>query len=181
MPYSEVQIESPCGENLWLSYKGRPVMTDKTNLPRGEVYVAPLESSAHGTLAIERAFLQGKDAGQLVLGFDSGRLCRITGSENAVSLLQAILASASGERDIIAEFAIGLNPGVTKLTGLVSLDEKMLGSIHIAIGMNKNFGSTNESNLHLDSVVPGQTVYLDGELLTMDGRLQTEICACSGI
>ena len=139
----------------------------------GEVYVAPVESSAHGTITIEHAFLQGKDAGRLELGFDEGRLSRITGSESAVSLLQAILASARGEKDVIAEFAIGLNPGVTKLTGLVSLDEKMLGSVHIAIGMNKNFGGMNESNLHLDFVVPGQTVLLDGEPLIFDGRLKT--------
>ncbi|MDP2859026.1 MAG: aminopeptidase [Bacillota bacterium] len=171
--HSEVQIQSPLGHDLRLSYKGRPVYADKTNLPRGEVYVAPVESSVHGTITIEHAFLQGKDAGRLELGLNQGRLGRITGSESAVSLLQAILASARGEKDVIAEFAIGLNPGVTKLTGLVSLDEKMLGSVHIAIGMNKNFGGMNESNLHLDFVVPGQTVLLDGEPLIIDGRLKT--------
>jgi leucyl aminopeptidase (aminopeptidase T) len=171
--HSEVQIQSPLGHDLRLSYKGRPVYTDKTNLPRGEVYVAPVESSAHGTITIDHAFLQGKDAGRLELGFDDGRLSRITGSESSVSLLQALLASARGEKDVIAEFAIGLNPGVTKLTGLVSLDEKMLGSVHIAVGMNKNFGGMNESNLHLDFVVPGQTVLLDGEALIVHGRLKT--------
>jgi len=172
--HSEVQIQSPCGATLCLSYAGRLVSTDKTSVPRGEVYMAPVESSADGTIVIEHAFLQGKDAGRLELGFDSGRLTRIAGSERAVSMLRAILASASGDKDMIAEFGIGLNPGVAALTGLVSLDEKMLGSIHIAIGMNKNFGGVNESNLHLDFVVPGQTVYVDGKPLIVQGRLPAE-------
>ncbi len=168
---SNINIQSPSGSALHLSYAGRPVYTDKTSVPRGEVYTAPVESSANGNIVIDHAFLQGKDTGRLEFGFDDGHLARIEGSERAVGVLKTILASASGDKEMIAEFAIGLNPGVTALTGLVSLDEKMLGSIHIAIGMNRNFGGVNESNLHLDFVIPGQTVCADGEPLIIEGRM----------
>lgn len=71
---------------------------------------------------------------------------------------------------MIAEFGIGLNPGATEPIGDVMLDEKIGGSVHVAIGMNERFGGRNRSNLHLDLVILRPTVWLD-EMKVIEGGI----------
>jgi leucyl aminopeptidase (aminopeptidase T) len=94
---------------------------------------------------------------------------------NSVDLLRELLSVSSGDKDVIAEFAIGLNPGVSEPIGDIMLDEKIGGSIHIAIGMNERFGGRNKSNLHLDLVVLRPEVWLDKTLVIDDGILCTSV------
>ncbi len=89
----------------------------------------------------------------------------------AVDSFWELLAASSGDKDAIAEFAVGLNPGVTEPVGDIALDEKIGGSVHIAIGMNDHFGGRNRSNLHLDLVIMRPTVWLDSEQAIVDGVL----------
>jgi aminopeptidase len=167
-----VHVTCPLGTDLRLRIEGRPVHLDTDGIPRGEVYVAPLEDSAEGVAFVEKAFIKGRVVEHLRLTFSQGRVMRAQALDSgAVDSFWELLAASSGDKDAIAEFAIGLNPGVTEPVGDVALDEKIGGSVHIAIGMNDHFGGRNRSNLHLDLVIMRPTVWLDSEQAIVDGVL----------
>jgi aminopeptidase len=167
-----VRIVSALGTNLELRIGGRPVYLDMDTLPRGEVYVAPYEDSANGVVVVDRAFIRGQPVERLRLAFASGRVVDISAPDLAgADRLREMLAASSGDKDVIAEFGIGLNPGATAPVGDVMLDEKIGGSVHVAIGMNERFGGRNRSNLHLDLVVLRPTVWLDETRVIENGIL----------
>ena len=85
--------------------------------------------------------------------------------------MRKVLAVSHGDKDAIAEFAVGLNPGITRPVGDIRLDEKIVGSAHIAIGANDFFGGRNHSNLHLDLVMLRPTVILDNAVMVDNGQL----------
>jgi aminopeptidase len=168
-----IRIMSDAGTDLKLRIGGRPIFQDKDNLPRGEVYVAPIENSANGTAVIDRMFIKGKPVERLRLTFSEGRVTGVKAPDPAdAGAFQEILASTSGDRDVIAEFAIGLNPGVTETIGNSLFDEKIGGTIHIAIGMNRHFGGANQSNLHLDMVMQHPKVWIDDNMVLDNGLLK---------
>jgi aminopeptidase len=167
---NRVHITTPLGTDLRLETTGRPVHHDQDGLPRGEVYLAPHETSAQGQAVIDRAFIRGQAIERLVLTFDRGQVVHIDAPDQAsVALLEQLLAVSSGDKDRIAELGVGLNPGVRELTGDIMLDEKLYGSVHIALGMNDRFGGQNHSNLHLDLVMLQPSLWLDGKLLKLPG------------
>ncbi|MFZ0533561.1 MAG: aminopeptidase [Anaerolineales bacterium] len=166
----QVHITTPLGTDLHLQIGGRPIFQDHSGLPRGEVYVAPLETSAEGVAVIDRTFIHGKLVEKLKLTFVDGKVARIDAPQvESVRLLEELLAASSGDKDRIAELGIGLNPGVNELTGDSLLDEKLNGSIHIGIGMNDRFGGQNHANLHLDLVMLHPSLWLDGSLIHLPG------------
>ncbi len=159
----EVKITSALGTDLSLNIAGRPVLCDKDSLPHGEVYVAPNEDSANGIAVFERVFVRGLPIEHLRLTFENGKVVGVDAPDaRAAASLEELLAVSTGEKDRIAELGIGLNPGVTEPVGIIALDEKIDGSIHIAIGMNESFGGKNKSNMHLDMVMLSPTLTLDG-------------------
>jgi len=168
----DVHITTPMGTDLYLRIGGRPIYQDHNGLPRGEVYVAPLEDSAEGVAVIDRAFIRGQLVVQLKLTFERGQVVHIDAPKaETIHLIEELLAASSGDMDRIAELGLGLNPGVTELTGDALLDEKLNGSIHIAIGMNDSFGGQNHSNLHLDLVMLHPSLWLDGRLIYLPGGM----------
>ncbi len=168
----EVRITSPAGTDLRLRIDRRPVHLDRDGLPRGEVYVAPWEDSAYGTAVIDCAFIHGRPAENLRLAFRGGRVAAVDASKpTQAEAIRKVLAVSTGDKDVIAEFAIGLNPAVNQAVGDIRLDEKIAGSVHIAIGANDFFGGQNRSNLHLDLVMLKPTVILDGAILVDIGQL----------
>jgi len=70
----------------------------------------------------------------------------------------------------IAEFGIGTNDSA-KLSGVLLEDEKVMGTIHIAVGNNVSMGGSVNVPIHLDGVVKKPTVWMDGKLLMKDGKL----------
>ena len=70
----------------------------------------------------------------------------------------------------IAEFGIGTNDSA-KLSGLLLEDEKVMGTVHIALGNNVTMGGTFNVPIHLDGVIKKPTVYLDNKLLMKNGKL----------
>ncbi len=71
----------------------------------------------------------------------------------------------------IAEISIGLNPKA-KVTGLVREDKKLLGSVHIALGMNTDTGGVTESKTHVDGIIRCPTVHIDGKLIVDKGHIK---------
>src|SRR4030066_783449 len=69
----QVHLTTPLGTDLYLNIAGRPIHQDQNSLPRGEVYLAPLEDSAVGVAAIDRAVFRGKPVDKLRLTFELGQ------------------------------------------------------------------------------------------------------------
>lgn len=163
---SLVHITCPLGTDLSLRIDGRTVYQDDLGLPRGEVFVAPLEDSANGIAVIEQAFVGGRAIPSLQLTFEAGRLVDMQSQDaDGTDTLRQLLDVSTGDKDRIAEFAMGLNHGVSNPCGDIRLDEKIYASVHIAIGANQSFGGHNLSNLHLDLVIQHPTVTLDGQVI----------------
>jgi aminopeptidase len=143
------------------------------NLPCGEVFVAPVEDSAEGT-----AFFNvptnywGHRISRLKLEFKGGKVVSFDAREGKKEFKGA-LDAATGDKDRIAEFAIGLNPKAEFINDIL-VDEKVLGSIHIAIGNNKGpaYGGKNDSSIHWDLVMNHPTVKIDGRTIMKNGKLK---------
>lgn len=144
------------------------------NLPAGEVFVAPVENSAQGEIYFDLPCMWhfGKQVKGVWFKFKNGKLVDYQiekGEEN----FEDVLKNASGAKDRIAEFGIGTNPRAKPTGGLTIVDEKILGTIHLAIGKNIAYGGKNDSTIHWDffkDMSKGE-VEVDGKLLLHNGKL----------
>ncbi len=164
------------GTDLLLSLAGRRMEVDAGigNMPGGEFFGCPLESSAEGTIAFGE-FPQLRD-GRLVRGvrlrFEAGEVVDASADAEEEFLLRMLDTDAGARR--IGELGIGCNPGVTRYLGNVYFDEKIDGTVHIALGFGfADLAGTNESAIHWDLVKdlrPGGRIELDGRTVQENGR-----------
>jgi aminopeptidase len=143
-----------------------------SNLPDGEVFTGPIETSLDGTIRFSfPAMIRGRQAEDVVLRFEGGEVVEAT-ARRGEEFLREMIGMDDGARRA-GEFAFGLNRAVTEYTGSLLLDEKIGGTVHLALGRSvPGSGGTNESGLHWDMVCDlrrGGEVYADGELVYRDG------------
>ena len=145
----DILIETDGGHALHLSIENRDWLKDagEGDFPAGEVYIAPIETSANGTYKVDFIHWEGEHFKDVVLTFEAGRL--VASSE---SRIVEDLKMADENATVIAELGLGVNPNIRTLTGHSLFDEKMSGSCHIAVGMNHLFGGANMSVAHVDFV-----------------------------
>lgn len=136
-------------------------------VPGGEVYVAPIETSANGVLAVEE--FRDFKIKNLKLYFSEGKIVSFK-AEKGSDVFGNLLDKAEGDKDRIAEFGIGINYGM-KLTGYRIYDEKALGTAHIAIGNNVHLGGVNKASIHWDFVLHSPYIEVDDVLLMKKGKL----------
>ena len=174
---STAHITTALGSDLHLSLAAREWRTDTGilrgrgvfgNLPAGEIYIAPLEDSADGVLVVDKSFPGLLLTEPVRLVFEKGRVMHIEGGAGAEYLQKAIAQHGDGAR-VIAELGIGTNP-LARLQGNIITDEKVLGTIHVAIGRNDFLGGTNLATTHIDGVVTQPTLVIDGTPLIQDGQ-----------
>jgi leucyl aminopeptidase (aminopeptidase T) len=99
----------------------------------------------------------------------NGFATKISGGRLA-NKLKVMLDKVGKNARNIAEFGIGTNDSA-KLSGVLLEDEKVMGTIHIALGNNVSMGGSVNVPIHLDGVVKKPTVWMDGKLLMKDGKL----------
>lgn len=148
------------GNNKWFGEKGGLLDYPGAfgNLPEGEVAFAPLE--AQGTYLVDASFPGlGMLKSPLCFKVKDCFVCDIKGEH--ADWVKKRLDEAGEKAYKVAELGIGLNPKA-KIIGLVLEDEKMLGTVHIALGNNMSFGEDNDVPLHLDGVILKPDIYLDG-------------------
>lgn len=143
------------------------------NLPAGEVYLAPLEGTSEGTMVIEYA-PTSKLATPVVLTVRKGEVVEVQGDEEMCRFLEMKFSESSKNRNI-AELGIGTNDKASRPDNVLEA-EKILGTIHIALGDNSGFGGTVTTPFHEDYVFykPTLTALMpDGtrKLLLEDGKL----------
>ncbi len=165
---SQVRLISPAGTDLTFSIRNRPVHVetgiltvpgDFGNLPAGEVFIAPDEASAQGTLVVDLSLGDLTLTKPVTLTFQGGRVVDIAGGAAARELKQR-LGSDPWARTI-GEFGLGANPWA-RICRRVTIDEKVVGTAHIGLGANQQFGGANPSYSHYDCVIRGPAVTLDG-------------------
>ena len=179
----KVHITTSLGTDLTCSIAGRDIKADTGlihqpgqfgNLPAGECFVAPLEQSAEGVLVVDKSFPELVVKQPVHMVFEQGRVVAIEGGAEAQELLRRIeygeLLEHGENCRTIAELGIGTNPKA-RLTGKLMTDEKVMGTIHVAIGDNASpsYGGANEAPIHIDGVVGQPTLVVDGETLIENG------------
>lgn len=140
-----------------------------TNLPTGAASVAPLETSADGTVMFAQAPLFGKMIRNLRLTFERGRLVDFSADRN-VERLRTLLDAAPGDKDRIGVLSIGLNPKATYLGGFV--DNIVAGAVSVGIGSNDTLGGQNKTPFVFDATVRGATVRAGNAIIVDRGQLK---------
>lgn len=177
-----IEIETPAGTHLFLSKKGRKAREDtgiittpgsSGNLPAGEVYLAPLEKTAKGRLVLEWAPTR-KLKRPITLYVKKGMVKKIRGKEKYADYLKTKLLERT-ENANIAELGIGTNDRASRPDNILE-SEKILGTIHIALGDNSTFGGRVTTPFHQDFIFFKPTVTLihkngSRKLLLKDGKL----------
>jgi aminopeptidase len=143
------------------------------NMPDGEVFTAPLVTSVEGVIRFTYpAVFRHRAVADVRLRFREGEVVEATASRGQ-DFLEEMLGLDDGARRV-GEFAFGLNDAVTTFTGEALLDEKIGGTVHLALGeAYPESGGTNTSALHWDLVCDlrrGGEVYADGNVVYRDGR-----------
>ena len=172
----EVHIVGP-GTDLRFSIKGIPVIKcdGKLNIPDGEVFTAPVKDSVNGTVCFNAETLyQGTVFSDIELTFKRGKVVEATGSDTGK--LNEILDTDRGAR-YVGEFALGVNPHITRPMKDILFDEKIMGSFHFTPGNSYDEADNgNKSAVHWDMVCiqtkerGGGEMYFDGKLVRKDGR-----------
>ncbi len=169
----EIRIEA-AGTDLRLSVEGRAwVNSDgRRNMPSGEVFTGPRERSANGTIHFDvPSSGRGADVSDVEIRFSDGE---VVAAHAAVGdeQLQAALATDRGAR-LLGELGIGTNTGIDRATGSTLLDEKIAGTVHLALGNSyPETGGINISALHWDLICDlrkGGQLSVDGDVLVRDG------------
>jgi len=157
------------GVDLKFDIHGELAMTDLNgeNIPMGEVFMAPVRESLNGWIKFDYpAIRSGKEVTDIELKFQNGKVIEAKASKNE-DFLKEMLATDKNS-SYVGEFGIGLNPKVDRFTKDLLFDEKMGGTIHLALGAAyKENGGGNDSALHWDIVksMKKAKIILDGEIV----------------
>ena len=172
---SEIHVTGP-DTDLKLSVAGRTWINadGKRNFPDGELFTGPVEGSVEGTVRFTYpASVQGREVEDIRLWFEGGKVVKATAGKNQEYLEQMLDADEGARR--LGEFAFGTNMGIQKFTRNVLFDEKIGGTIHMAVGAGyPDSGSQNQSAIHWDMICDlrqGGQATVDGELFMKDGNI----------
>jgi aminopeptidase len=150
----------------WINCSG------KENMPDGEVFTGPVENSANGTVRFTfPGLFAGREVEDIRLTFKDGRVVKASAAKGD-ELLQQLLKVEGADR--LGETSIGTNYNITKFTKNMLFDEKMGGTIHMALGNSyPESGGVNKSAIHWDilkDMKKDAEIYADNKLFYKDGK-----------
>src|SRR5438445_537657 len=182
---TKVHVSHSNGTNLTFAIQDRPVhvrdgIIDQEDisggnftesLPSGSVLVAPIETSAEGTVIFDTPqALMGKMLKGFTMKFQNGKLVSFDAKEN-LDAFAGMYRGASGDKDRLGSFSIGINPKA-QIIGLGGADDLSLGGVTIGIGYNKDFGGENDTTVGYAQTLSKATVEVDGRPLLQEGKVQ---------
>lgn len=162
------------GVDLRFSIKGKNAVSDfgEENMPGGEIYMAPVRESLNGWILFDYpAIRNGKEINDIFLRFENGKVVESTASKNEEFLKEMLKTDENAS--YIGEFGIGCNPKINKFTKDLLFDEKIGGTIHLALGSAyKDNGGGNDSAIHWDIVksMKKAKIVLDGKVVQENGK-----------
>ena len=170
-----VQIKGP-GIDLTVGIKGRTWINDDghENFPAGEVFTGPVEDQTQGTVEFNcPGFYLGREVAGARLVFRDGMVVDASASADEAFLLEMLDTDPGARR--LGEFAFGLNPGIQRFSKSTLFDEKIGGTLHMALGRAyPETGGKNESAIHWDMVYDlrqGAEVTVDGQTFSRNGEI----------
>ena len=160
--------------DLTLSIEGRKFINGcgTHNMPCGEVFTGPVEDSAEGTVyfGVPTA-VGGREVSGVHLKFENGKVVEAS-AEKGEEYLKTMLDADEGSR-YLGELGIGTNYGIGRATRNILFDEKLGGTVHLAVGRSyASTGGKNDSSVHWDLICDlreGGELYADGELIEENG------------
>lgn len=159
------EIEFSTKGRIWMNSDGQ------TNMPSGEVYTSPVEDSVNGQIYFPYAFHGGIELTDIVLEVKDGFIERWDAATNK-SYLDNIFAIEGARR--FGEAAIGTNYKINRFTKNILFDEKIGGTIHMAVGQSYlQTGGKNKSSIHWDMIKPmqdGGQIFADNKLVYENGK-----------
>lgn len=170
----EIRIVGP-DTDLRLSVKGRTFVPSVAthNVPSGEIFTGPVEDSAEGYIRYDFPVCEGgREIDGIRLVFRKGRVVEATATKNQDYLIKMLDMDPGARR--LGELGIGTNYDIQRFIKNILFDEKIGGSIHLALGESyAETGGRNKSGLHWDMIKDlrqGGALYVDGALFQKDGR-----------
>lgn len=170
----EVRITGP-ETDLTLSIAGRKFLNGdgRKNMPCGEVFTGPVEDSANGHVYFGvPVAVGGREVSGVRLRFEDGKVVEAS-AEKGEEYLNSMLDADAGAR-YLGELGIGTNYGIPRATKNILFDEKLGGTVHLAIGRSyAETGGKNDSSVHWDLICDlrdGGELTLDGETIEQDGK-----------
>lgn len=161
--------------DLSFSTKNRKWLADtgKLNLPAGEIFTAPINSTLNGNISFDwPGILGGRLVHNIKLEWKNGELVHASASKNEDFLLQ-VLDSDPGAK-LLGEFAVGTNPHINRFCKDIFFDEKIGGTVHVALGRAyPECGGENQSAIHWDVIKDTRAegkIFLDEKLIFNQGK-----------
>lgn len=175
--HKEVRITAPGGTDITLGIEGRKFIpcVGTHNMPDGEFFTGPIEDSVNGHVAFSFPATYGaREVAGVELTFKDGKVVDAKAQQGEDFLLQMLDTDEGARR--LGELGIGTNYGITTGTKEILLDEKIGGTVHMAVGMSyPETGGVNDSAIHWDLVCDlrqGGRIEVDGELLQENGEFK---------
>jgi aminopeptidase len=164
------------GTDIRIGVAGRPALVDAggANMPGGEFFLSPVEDSAEGEIVFGEfpAVYNGREVAGIALRFEAGRVVEAAATANEEFLLEMLDLDEGSRR--LGELGIGCNPGIRRHMKNVLFDEKIYGTVHLAVGFSYEFaGGANVSSVHWDMVKDlreGGRLLCDGEVVQENGE-----------
>lgn len=167
------------GTDISMLVKGRKWINSdgRHNMPSGEVFTGPIEDSVEGTIAFTfPACYGGREVHDVRLTFKKGKVVKATASKGQ-DFLHSMLDTDEGAR-FVGEIAVGTNYAIQRFTKNTLFDEKIGGTIHMAVGTSyPESGGLNKSGIHWDMVADmrkGGKIYADGRIIYKDGQFKLD-------
>jgi aminopeptidase len=171
-----VEVKGP-NVDLQLSIEGRGFVNSdgEHNMPSGEIYTSPVEDSVEGWVRFSYpAIYSAREVEGVELTFEKGKVVKATAEKNE-AFLKKMIATDEGA-SYLGEFAIGTNKRINRFIKSILFDEKIGGTIHMALGFGfPQIGGKNESAIHWDMICDmreGGLIHVDGDLFYDSGEFK---------
>ena len=170
----DVKVQGP-NVDMTLSIAERTFINSdgQKNMPSGEIFTGPVEDSANGWVRFTYpAIYSGREVDGIELRFEDGKVVDATAKKNEAFLI-SVLDTDPGSR-YLGEWAVGTNNGIQRFTKSILYDEKIGGTIHMAVGNGyPETGSKNKSVVHWDMICDmrdGGKIWVDDDLFYESGK-----------
>jgi len=178
-----VHVTTQAGMDLRFSVEGRQgnshcCIVDSagfTAVPNIEANISPVEGTTQGAIVCDGSIPYydiGVIEAPITFEVKDGFVCEITGGQQARFIRRLLAAQKDRFVYNIAQFAVGLNPMCTALSGVMLNDEGVLGTIHIGIGTSSNLGGATKAATHFDVIIRNATVAFDEKIIIKNGELK---------
>ncbi len=176
-------LTTPMGTDITIPIKGIQAISSTGliteagtygNMPSGESYLMPAEGKANGVFVVDGSMAGiGKIEDQpITIKVENGYATEITGGKEA-RRLNEMLETVGQQGRNLAELGIGTN-SMAIITGEILEDEKVMGTVHLALGNNVSMGGTVNVGFHVDGIMTRPTLKLDERFILKDGKLMID-------